>query len=64
MVIAAEATNSERRAVTCSIGGYEVQVVIDGHVGRPHLDISKEQLEYLLAMGFSGPEISNAVGSV
>ena len=45
-------------------GRYEVQVMdIDDRVGRPRLDIPKEQLEYLLAMGFSGPQISNAVGA-
>ena len=32
-------------------------------VGRPRLDIPKEQLEYLLAIGFSGPQISNAIGA-
>lgn len=46
----------------CSIGGYGVQQVMNGCVGRPRLNVTKEQLEYLLAMGFSGPEISNAIG--
>ena len=53
----------ERIAVGCG-GRYEVQVMdIDDRVGRPRLDIPKEQLEYLLAMGFSGPQISNAIGA-
>ena len=47
----------------CS-GRYEAQVLdIDDRVGRPRLDIPKEQLEYLLAIGFSGPQISNAIGA-
>ena len=33
-------------------------------MGRPRLDVSKEQLEYLLAMGFSGLEISNTIGPI
>ena len=53
----------ERIAVGCG-DRYEVQVMdIDDRVGRPRLDIPKEQLEYLLAMGFSGPQISNAIGA-
>ena len=62
MVPMAAEANSERRAVVCGSGGYEAQEVMDGRVGRPRLDVSKEQLEYLLAMGFSGLEISNAIG--
>ena len=62
MVPMAAKANSERRAVICGSGGYEAQEVMNGRVGRPRLDVSKEQLEYLLAMGFSGLEISNAIG--
>ena len=32
--------------------------------GMAALDVSKEQLEYLLAMGFSGLVISNAIGPI
>ena len=35
---------------------------MDENVGRPHLDVLKEELEYLLSMGFSGPQISTAIG--
>ena len=30
--------------------------------GRPRLDVRKEQLEYLLDMGFSGPQIATTIG--
>ena len=43
--------------------GYKPSVLIgENMVGRPRLDIPKEQLEYLLSMGFSGPQISTAIG--
>ena len=47
-----------------SNGGYVTpqQVLLGDRKGRPRLDIPKEQLEYLLVMGFSGPEISSVIG--
>lgn len=43
--------------------GYAANVVAGGNmVGRPRLDVPKDQLEYLLSMGFSGPQISTAIG--
>ena len=43
--------------------GYEASLLVgENMVGRPRLDVSKEQLEYLLSMGFSGPQISTAIG--
>lgn len=43
-------------------GRYEAMLVLDNRVGRPRLDVPKEQLEYLLSMGFTGPQISIAIG--
>ena len=52
---------------SCSGGGrlrfgYEPNVIMDKNVGQPRLDVPKEQLEYLLSMGFSGPQISTVIG--
>ena len=43
--------------------GYKPNVLVgENLVGRPRLDVPREQLEYLLSMGFSGPQISTAIG--
>ena len=43
--------------------GYKPNVLVgENLVGRPRLDVTREQLEYLLSMGFSGPQISTAIG--
>ena len=54
--------SSEIRPAVGYSARYEVQQVMSDRVARPSLDIPKEQLEYLLAMGFSSPQISNAIG--
>lgn len=42
--------------------GYEPQVLLGSHRGRPKLDIQQEQLEYLLHLGFSCPKIADVLG--
>ena len=43
--------------------GYKPNVLVgENLVGRPRLDVPREQLEYLLSMGFSGPQISTTIG--
>lgn len=57
--------NSVRQQDLGLDAGLERRVVVRDRVavGRPRLDIPKEQLEYLLAVGFSGPQISMAIGA-
>jgi transposase len=42
--------------------GYAPQLLTETCRGRPRLDIKKEQLEYLLHMGFSCPKIAAVIG--
>ena len=42
--------------------GYASQVLQHGVVGRPKLNITQEQLEHLLVLGFSGPSIADLLG--
>ena len=42
--------------------GYEPQFLVNGLRGRPRLDISNDQLQYLLELGFSCPQIANVLG--
>lgn len=39
-----------------------VPAVADGHVGRPHFDIPRSQLEYLVNSRFSVPKIADMLG--
>ena len=46
-----------------NVQGYVPQVPnSDNHIGRPRLDIRKEQLEYLLSLGFSCTRIATVIG--
>jgi len=45
-----------------SQAGYETGFITSGKVGRPRLDVHKDQLEYLLGVGFSTPQIAAAIG--
>ena len=42
--------------------GYTPSIVSSSHRGRPNLDVHKEQLEYLLHIGFSCPKIAAIIG--
>ena len=41
---------------------YGPGLIATGSSGRPRLDVRKEQLEYLLDMGFTGPQIATTIG--
>ena len=41
---------------------YEPGLITTGSVGRPRLDVRKDQLEYLLGVGFSTPQIATTIG--
>ena len=45
-----------------SVVGYVAQPLFTGRRGRPRLDISREQLEYLLHLGFSCPQVALVMG--
>ena len=45
----------QRSESVVETSGYVPQLLTQGSRGRPRLDIRKEQLEYLLHMGFSCP---------
>ena len=42
--------------------GYEPHLLVNGLKGRPRLEISNDQLQYLLELGFSCPQIANVLG--
>ena len=44
------------------MGGYTPQYLFSGRIGRPRLDIRQEQLEYLLHLGFTCPQIAMLMG--
>ena len=41
---------------------YGPGLITTGSVGRPRLDVRKDQLEYLLGVGFSTPQIATTIG--
>jgi hypothetical protein len=44
------------------VGGYVPQLASENRRGRPRLNITKEQIEYLLNLGFSCPKIADVIG--
>ena len=44
------------------MGGYTPQYLFSGGRGRPRLDIRQQQLEYLLHLGFTCPQIAMLMG--
>lgn len=44
------------------LAAYGPGLITTGSVGRPRLDVRKDQLEYLLEVGFSTPQIATTIG--
>lgn len=42
--------------------GYVLELIFGNRRGRPRLNITQEQIEYLLAIGFSCPKIADVIG--
>lgn len=51
-----------RTQSTGRVCGYTPSVVLEDRRGRPKFDIKKEQLEYLLHLGFNCPRIADVLG--